>query len=365
MGETQVTAQEGRSAAGPSPIAAEAVADTAAASTTTPPAPGTSGSEPAPGPGATPAPGSGTTPVSGSGTTGWQARFRSLRRARRPRLWFEILLIAVSYWLYSLVRNAVPEQKAQALRNADWIWSAEKSLGLAFEESVNHAVNSVTWLIVSMNYYYATLHFVVTIGVLVWLFRRHPGRYAATRLVLFATTAVALLGYYLYPLAPPRLMNGANFIDTVLVHETWGSMASGNFKNMSNQYAAMPSMHIGWSLWCGLTIFALATAPWARILGLLYPTLTLVVIVATANHFWLDAVGGMACLAFGYAVSRAWYGSLPHHLPRWVPGAPKGRLTGLRTAGPPRPASEPEAEAEAEPKPGTEAEPETAGARRP
>ncbi|MER6774494.1 phosphatase PAP2 family protein [Streptomyces bacillaris] len=274
------------------------------------------------------------------GKTGWSDRFRSLRSPGRPRLWFEILLIAVSYWLYSLVRNAVPEQKAQALRNADWIWSAEKSLGLAFEETVNHAVNSVTWLIVSMNYYYATLHFVVTIGVLVWLFRRHPGRYAATRLVLFATTAVALLGYYLYPLAPPRLMNGANFIDTVLVHETWGSMASGNFKNMSNQYAAMPSMHIGWSLWCGLTIFALASAPWARILGLLYPTLTLVVIVATANHFWLDAVGGMICLAFGYAVSRVWYGSLPHHLPKWVPSKQGGRLTGVRTARLPRPAEE-------------------------
>ncbi|SCE61409.1 PAP2 superfamily protein [Streptomyces sp. Termitarium-T10T-6] len=263
MGETQVTAQEGRSTAGTSPIAAEAAPGAADASSTPPPA---------------------------TGQTGWRARVRSLRMPGRPRLWFEILLIAVSYWLYSLVRNAVPEQKAAALRNADWIWSAEKSLGLAFEETVNHAVNSVTWLIVSMNYYYATLHFVVTIGVLVWLFRRHPGRYAATRLVLFATTAVALLGYYLYPLAPPRLMNGANFIDTVLVHETWGSMASGNFKNMSNQYAAMPSMHIGWSLWCGLTIFALASVPWARVLGLLYPTLTLVVIVATANHFWLDAV---------------------------------------------------------------------------
>lgn len=315
MGETQVTAQEDRSAAGSSPIPAEAVADTATGPSAAPPA---------------------------SGKSGWTERFRPLRTPGRPRLWFEILLIAVSYWLYSLVRNAVPEQKAQALRNADWIWSAEKSLGLAFEETVNHAVDSVTWLVVSMNYYYATLHFVVTIGVLVWLFRRHPGRYAATRLVLFATTAVALLGYYLYPLAPPRLMNGANFIDTVLVHETWGSMASGNFKNMSNQYAAMPSMHIGWSLWCGLTIFALASAPWARILGLLYPTLTLVVIVATANHFWLDAVGGMVCLAFGYAVSRAWYGALPQHLPRWVPDR-RSRLTALRATALPRQAPEPAA----------------------
>ncbi|TRV72413.1 phosphatase PAP2 family protein [Streptomyces sp. 130] len=258
------------------------------------------------------------------------SRLRSPRAPRRPRLWFEILLVAVSYWVYSLVRNAVPEQKAAALANADWLWSVERFLGIAVEQSVNHAVNSVTWLIVSMNYYYATLHFVVTISVLVWLFRRHPGRYAAARLALFATTAVALLGYYLYPLAPPRLMSGGHFIDTVLVHQTWGSMASGNFKNMSNQYAAMPSMHIGWSLWCGLTVFALASAPWARILGLLYPAVTLMVIVSTANHFWLDAVGGMACLAFGYAVSYAWYGSLPHRLPKRIPPkAGRPRLSAL------------------------------------
>lgn len=266
---------------------------------------------------ATPTPPAGAT-ADGSGPVSRTGRLRRMRSPRRPRIWFEILLIAVSYWIYSLVRNAVPEQKAEALRNADWIWHAERSLGLNFEEAVNHAVNSVTWLVVAMNYYYATLHFIVTIAVLVWLYRRHPGRYAASRLILFATTAVALLGYYLYPLAPPRLMPGGHFIDTVRVHETWGSMASGNFKAVSNQYAAMPSMHIGWSLWCGLIIFALAKAPWAKILGMLYPTATLIVIVATANHFWLDAVGGMVCLAFGFAVSYAWYGALPHQLPRYI-----------------------------------------------
>ncbi|MFJ7222397.1 phosphatase PAP2 family protein [Streptomyces sp. NPDC098090] len=293
MGELSVTPQEGRPEATPSPVVDEA------------------------------APAANPKRNTGRRNRG-PARLRSLRCPRRPRIWFEILLVAASYWVYSLVRNAVPEQRTAALRNADWIWSAERYLGIAVEQTVNHAVNGVTWLIVSMNYYYATLHFVVTVCVLVWLFRCHPGRYAAARLALFATTGVALLGYYLYPLAPPRLMSGGHFIDTVLVHHTWGSMASGNFKNMSNQYAAMPSMHIGWSLWCGLTVFALASAPWARLLALLYPTLTLVVIVSTANHFWLDALGGMTCLAFGYAVSYAWYGSLPHHLTKRVP-LPGGR----------------------------------------
>ncbi|MER5885177.1 phosphatase PAP2 family protein [Streptomyces sp. NPDC001941] len=290
MGETTVKSMEGRTATTPSPIADDAH-------------------------------------LAAHGTG---RRLGRLRAPRRPRLWFEVLLIAVSYWTYSMIRNAVPEQKAQALRNADWIWDAEKTLGIAVEQTVNHAVNSVTWLIVSMNYYYATLHFIVTIGVLVWLYRRHPGRYAAARLVLFATTGVALVGYYFYPLAPPRLMNGQDFIDTVLVHHTWGSMASGDLKHMSNQYAAMPSMHIGWSLWCGLMIFAIASVPWVRVLGLLYPAATLVVIVSTANHFWLDAVGGMLCLAFGFTVSALWYGKLPHRLPK-LPADGPGR-PGKRTA---------------------------------
>ncbi|MFF7351125.1 MULTISPECIES: phosphatase PAP2 family protein [Streptomyces] len=257
--------------------------------------------------------------VTGEVRRGARAFAARLRHPRRPRLWFEILLIAVSYWTYSLIRNAVPEQKAEALRNADWIWRAEHTMGIAAEQSVNRAVNSVDWLIVGMNYYYATLHFLITIGVLVWLYRWHPGRYAATRTVLFATTGVALVGYYLFPLAPPRLMRGGRFVDTVMVHHTWGSMASGDLKHMSNQYAAMPSMHIGWSLWCGLTIFALTSVPWVRVLGLLYPTLTLLVIVATANHFWLDAVGGVLCLSFGFTAARAWYGALPYRMPRVAP----------------------------------------------
>jgi hypothetical protein len=276
-------------------------------------------------------------PHSVTARNGRPARMGRLRAPRHPRLWFEVLLIALSYYTYSLVRNAVPEQRADALRNADWLWKLEDHLGIAVEQSVNHATNSVTWLIVGMNYYYATLHFVVTLVVLMWLYRRHPGRYAATRLVLFATTGVALVGYYLYPLAPPRLIHGGGFIDTVMVHQTWGSMASGDLKHMSNQYAAMPSMHIGWSLWCGLTIFALATVPWVRVLGLLYPTATLIVIVATANHFWLDAVGGILCLAFGFTLARVWYGTLPYALPRLAPASCRLRAGGGWSRSSPRP----------------------------
>ncbi|MBD3930479.1 phosphatase PAP2 family protein [Streptomyces chumphonensis] len=254
-------------------------------------------------------------PLADNGASSRSRWARGRRSPRRPVIWVELGLIGVSYFVYSMIRNAVPEHETVAMKNAHWVWDLESGLGLAFEESWNHAINSVTWLIVSMNYYYATLHFVVTIGVLVWLYRFQPGRYAAARTALFATTGVALLGYYLYPLAPPRLMTGGDFIDTVIVHDTWGSMASGNMANVSNQYAAMPSMHIGWSAWCGVLIVLLARPLWVKALGVLYPVLTLVVIVATANHFWLDAVGGLLCLAFGFAVAWLWSGRLPHRLP--------------------------------------------------
>lgn len=240
----------------------------------------------------------------------------SLRFPGRPRLWIEVVLIAVSYWVYSLIRNAVPEQAGDAMRHAGQIWRLEQQLGIAVEKAVNRGIDSVTWLIVGMNYYYATLHFIVTIGVLVWLFRYHPGRYSAARLALFVTTGFALLGYYFYPLAPPRLMRGVDFVDTVVVHDTWGSMASGDLANVSNQYAAMPSMHIGWSLWCGITIAVLAKRAWVRVLGVVYPAVTLVVIVATANHFWLDAVGGATCLAVGFGVVYGVHGRSPYSLPR-------------------------------------------------
>jgi hypothetical protein len=259
-------------------------------------------------------------PVSSDvGPTAHSAKLRKLRVPRRPRIWFELSLIAVSYGIYSIIRNAVPEQVAQAQRNARWIWSVQENIGLAFEQSLNHALSGVTWLIVSMNYYYATLHFVVTIAVLVWLFRHHPGRYGAARLALFVATGSALLGYYFYPLAPPRLMHGVHFVDTVKVHDTWGAMSSESMAQVSNQYAAMPSMHAGWSLWCGLTLLVLARPLWVKALGVLYPSLTLVVIVATANHFWLDAVGGVVCLAFGYLLAWLWYGRPCYLLPRRVP----------------------------------------------
>lgn len=238
---------------------------------------------------------------------------------REPRWWQEIAIIGFCYWLYSEIRNLVPEQATIALRHGRSIQHLQDWLHLNFERSVNSFVAHHEPLAQVMNYYYATLHFIMTIAVLVWLFRRHPGRYASARLTIFATTGIALVGFYFFPLAPPRLMHGGpGFVDTVAVHHTWGSMASGDLAHVSNQFAAMPSMHIGWSLWCGITIAMLARPLWVRVLGVLYPVATLVVIISTANHFWLDALGGAVCLGIGFSISYAVYGRLTYRLPRYV-----------------------------------------------
>ncbi|MFI6580569.1 phosphatase PAP2 family protein [Embleya sp. NPDC050493] len=246
-----------------------------------------------------------------------------LSTPRRPRFVVELALIALSYWVYSLIRNAVPEREHLAVDRARQLLDLEHALHIDIEHSVNHAVNGVTWLIVSMNYYYATLHFVVTIGVLVWLFHRHPGRYRAVRTVLFLTTGVALFGYFFFALAPPRLLPGAGYIDTVLVHHTWGSMASGDMKNVSNQYAAMPSMHIGWSTWCAMAIVMFARPMWVKVLGVMYPIATLFVIVATGNHFVLDAVGGWITLAAAFGLQCLLNGRSAYRFPQYPPDDPR------------------------------------------
>lgn len=231
-----------------------------------------------------------------------------LRANRTPRLWQELLLCALGWWLYGVVRNAVPEHREQALARAGNVFAFERRIGFDPELSVNRFFSRHEWLVVPANYYYATLHFIVTLGVLVWLFRCHRAQYRAARSALFFTCIVALVGFYLTPLAPPRMLSSEGFVDTVVAFHTWGSWASGDVASASNQYAAMPSLHMGWALWCGLAIVTLARRRWVRALGALYPVATLVVIVATANHFVLDAVGGLLALSVGMGVQIAWSG---------------------------------------------------------
>ncbi|WP_406175766.1 phosphatase PAP2 family protein [Streptomyces sp. NBC_00996] len=219
---------------------------------------------------------------------------------------------ALLYWAYTVTRNAVPAHRSAALHRAHEILAAERALHLDIELTVNHATDRVGWLIVGMNYYYATLHFIVTIGVLVWLYLQHPGSYRSVRTGLYTATLLALTGFAFCATAPPRFLTGQGFIDTVVVHHTWGSWASGDVASLSNQYAAMPSVHIVWSAWSGLTLAFLARRTWVRVLGLCYPFATFTVILATANHFVTDAVAGATALALGFLIQRLLTGRLAY-----------------------------------------------------
>jgi PAP2 superfamily protein len=223
-------------------------------------------------------------------------------RWRRPVWWQEIAIIAFGYWIYTLGRNAIPDQASIAFRHGRSIQHLQDILRLNWELSINHLVARTEWLAQGLDYYYATLHFIVTIGVMVWLFTRRPHVYRGARTVLVATTMFGLLGFYIYPTAPPRLLPEYSYVDTLLKFHTWGSLADPDIAQHSNQYAAMPSLHVAWAMWSGIAIFVCARRWWVRALGLAYPFGTLFVIVGTANHFILDAVGGAAIVALGFAV---------------------------------------------------------------
>lgn len=223
-----------------------------------------------------------------------------LLQHREPRWWQEVAIIGFCYWIYSEVRNLVPDQASIAMRHGRGVQRLQDKLHLNFERSLNGFVAHHEPIAQIMNYYYATLHFVITIGVLVWLYRWHPRIYRGARTVIFATSITALAGFYLYPLAPPRLLPASyGYVDTLAVFHTWGSLADPKVAEHSNQFAAMPSLHIGWALWCGASIFLCARPLWVRLLGLAYPLCTLLVIVGTANHYLVDALGGLAVFLVG------------------------------------------------------------------
>lgn len=222
----------------------------------------------------------------------------------RPRLYREILLIALCYSAYSLVRNLVPPNHSAAIERGHEVLGFERLLHLNIEHPINHLFAVDRLLGVGANYYYESLHFILTIGILGWLYVWHPDRYVFYRRLIFATTVLALVGFWLLPLAPPRMLPG--FTDTVLTYHTGGLYESGGspIASVSNQYAAMPSLHTGWALWCAIAVIDVTRARWATVVAVAYPVLTVLVILGTANHYVLDAIGGVVTLGAGYAATR-------------------------------------------------------------
>ena len=231
---------------------------------------------------------------------------------RGLRWWREVLYVIAFYAVYSVVRNnfgsaAVSAQDAFA--NAEIVIDIERALGLFVEEAVQQAFLPWEGFIRFWNIFYGTFHFVVTAVALIALYRRAPERYRLWRTTLAAMTGLAIIGFALFPLMPPRLVPGIDpsyeFVDTLVTVGGLWSFDSGTMKSISNQYAAMPSLHIGWALWSTLVLVPLLRHPWSKALAIAYPVATLFAIVVTANHFWLDAVGGAIVLGAGFAVARA------------------------------------------------------------
>ncbi|MFH8450215.1 bifunctional glycosyltransferase 87/phosphatase PAP2 family protein [Streptomyces fungicidicus] len=243
------------------------------------------------------------------------ARFASvpllpfLRRVLiRPNLLLELLLIRVTYAAYAQVRLAATggsnsAGRARAEEHARQILDLERLLHLDIEHAVNHAVAKVGWLRESFDFYYTSFHFVVPLTVLGLLYWRRPVDYRWARSALGFATLLALVGFWLYPLAPPRLMPGLGIIDTVHGVQDFSQPDYGTLTALTNQYAAMPSLHFGWSLWCGVVIALIAPRTWMKALGLLHPLFTLSAIVATGNHWILDAAGGALVVGGGFALT--------------------------------------------------------------
>ncbi|MEU5716633.1 bifunctional glycosyltransferase 87/phosphatase PAP2 family protein [Streptomyces sp. NPDC020403] len=221
----------------------------------------------------------------------------------RPNLLLEILLIRVVFSAYSKVRLAATAGRPTAEEHGRQIHALEQWLHIDIEHWVNHTVVGISWLRGFFDYYYSTFHFLVPLAILGVLYVRRPTDYRWARTSIGFATILALVGFWLYPLAPPRLMPGLGFIDTVYGVQDFAKPDYGTLTTVTNQYAAMPSLHFGWSLWCGVVIVLLAPKTWMKVLGLLHPLFTVSAIVATGNHWVLDAVGGAVVVGLGFALT--------------------------------------------------------------
>lgn len=264
--------------------------------------------------------------------TGWgvclerapvRQRVRVSARAVAPQLswWRELLLVGITYGGYEFSRGIGAHGLGAALRNGGDVLHLEKMWHLDPEFALNSGLHHVVFLAVVASYFYSTAHYIVTPSVLIWMYRRHKAHYRLVRTALAFSTVLGLVGFYLMPTAPPRLLDGSGIRDTLEDVSDWGwwnshgSVPRG-LGQLSNQFAAMPSLHVGWALWCGVLIATFARRTWVRMLGALYPVTTTLVVLATGNHYLLDAFAGVACMALGtslaFVIQRFRRPQLPH-----------------------------------------------------
>jgi hypothetical protein len=217
---------------------------------------------------------------------GWRDLFR------------QIVLFVVAYQGYQVVRGIADSHPATALANGTHIIHLEQSLGAFFEPAFQQAFLNHQWIIDLANWSYFNSHFVITTAFLAWLYLYRNDNFNFVRNMFLVAMGLALVGYVLYPTAPPRMFPGAGFTDTIATFTTTNQDSSFT-SLLVNPYAAVPSMHIAFSLMVAVAAINMVRSAWARILWSVYPLTVFFVIVVTANHFWFDAaIGAMvACLA--------------------------------------------------------------------
>lgn len=220
----------------------------------------------------------------------------AVRSVRRLRWWREVLLVGGWYGGYEAVRAASPTQVGAARVHAERLLSIERWAHLDPERALNRLASASSHLGAFAGYYYATLHFAITPLALVWLYRRHRAQYRHARTVLITASAASLLAFWFYPVAPPRLtMPGLD--DIVVTHNVFGAAHAASSGTFVDLYAALPSLHVGWAFWVALAVVRAHAASRYRHLAWLYPTATALVVLATANHYLIDAVAGVSVVA--------------------------------------------------------------------
>lgn len=223
-------------------------------------------------------------------------------RARWTKLGTEVVLVTTLYVLYNVGRILAARRTTGAFSHAQELLHVERWLHLPGEQAVQAALLPFGDVIRLANGYYASVHFPLTFGVLLWLFLRHPATYLWTRRSLVAATGAGLVIQILLPVAPPRMLSGVGFVDTgkLLGQSTYGSVSSDV---LANQFAAMPSLHVGWAVVVATALIASGRSRW-RWLWVAHPALTLLVVVVTGNHYWLDAAAGTFLVTAALLVLR-------------------------------------------------------------
>jgi hypothetical protein len=220
----------------------------------------------------------------------------------------QLLLFAGAYYAYRLVRGLVDGQAALAFANARTLVDFERTLGLFFEPGLQAWAQGQQWIVTGANWMYVNSHFVITTTFLIWLYIARNHAFYYVRNMFMIAMGLALVGYLVFPTAPPRYLPEWGFHDTVASFV--GDAAEQNANLLYNPFAAVPSMHVAFSLMIAIPAIQLVRHRAAKLLWAVYPFLVTFVVMVTANHFWLDAalgalVAAMSASAASYALARA------------------------------------------------------------